>query len=385
MSELSELYLSNTLKTLAVALINVFVPIYLYDLGYNLQEILLFYVIFFGIRPPNDLIAGLFVSYFGPKHVMRASYVTTLISMAMLVTLVDVNWPLSSIAVVSSIGWSFYWLSYHTDFSKIKHTKAEGKELGVMTILTRLMSVLGPLIGGAIAFATNIQFVFMLAVGVMFLATIPLMLTPEPTKVRQGLTFKKFPWKTIKRDLVAQVGLASDQMTAVLIWPLFISLAVFEFDEAIYAKVGFVTSISLIIGVLMIKAMGRLVDNRRGKDLLHISTMVTALTHSIRPLVSTGLGVVLVNVLSEPAYNGTRIPFIKGLYDRADGFGDFRITYITVMQIAVACTRIVMISALWLLSMHLAESVVLQIGMLISAVLTSLVLFERFPAFKENR
>ena len=385
MSELSELYLSNTLKTFAVSLINIFVPIYLYDLGYSLREIIFFYLVFFMARPFIDYYAGYLVTRFGPKHVMRASYMMTLLALSMMVTLDDVGWPLWFIAVTQAIGWGFYWLSFHVDFSKIKHTKTEGKELGKMAVLTRIVSVLGPLAGGVLAFATSIQFVFLVAVAVMFMATIPLMLTPEPLKTKPSFSLKGVPTKKIWRDFISNAALGVDQVATVMFWPIFISLAVFEFNDAIYAKVGFVTSIAMIVGVLMIKAIGQMLDKNKGRELLHYSTMASALIHAIRPLAATQLSVVLINVMGEPVYNASRMSYSKGLYDRADSFGDMRIPYITTTQIVISSTRTLFLLVIWALTFHFEELEVLQLGMLLAALITPLVLLEGFPAFRTKK
>jgi hypothetical protein len=49
-NELSELYTSMLIRSLATSLIGLFVPIYLYKLGYSVRSIFLFFIIFFSVR-----------------------------------------------------------------------------------------------------------------------------------------------------------------------------------------------------------------------------------------------------------------------------------------------------------------------------------------------
>ena len=47
--EIRELYVSTTILDFALAMILIFEPIYLYTIGYNLQEIILFFLLVYGI------------------------------------------------------------------------------------------------------------------------------------------------------------------------------------------------------------------------------------------------------------------------------------------------------------------------------------------------
>ena len=64
--ELSELYASMLLRSLALSLIGLFVPIYLYKLGYSITDILGFFTVFFLIRIPVDIVVAFIVGRIGP-------------------------------------------------------------------------------------------------------------------------------------------------------------------------------------------------------------------------------------------------------------------------------------------------------------------------------
>ncbi|MDX1765575.1 MAG: MFS transporter [Candidatus Saccharimonadales bacterium] len=384
MSELSELYLSNTIKTLAVSLVGIFVPIYLLDLGYSLSEVAIFHVIFFGVRPSFDLLSGWLVVRYGPKHVMRLSYFVTTISMALLVTLGEINYPLWLVAVLWSFSWSSYWLAYHADFSKVKDEPTEGKEFGNMAIFVRLASAFGPLIGGLLAWVINVQFVFIVSVGMMFLAAVPLMLSPEPIKRRNNLSFERIPPKKIWRDLLSYWGAGFESITPTVIWPLYIAVAVFAFDDAVYAKVGFFSSLALVFGIVLLRYSGKLLDRHKGGMLFRYSTMASALTHGVRPLITNGLGVGVMSLIYEPFYNGFRLGLTKGIYDRADSFGKARVSYLAVMQTAIASAKLIFAVIFWILAVNYEPVKALQLALLVSALGTAISLVHRFPGLKDK-
>ena len=140
-----------TLKTLSLSMISVFVPIYLYDLGFSLFDISVYFFMYFVIRAPINIIAGVLVARYGPKHVLSYGYVVTLVYLGMLLTLPQYDWALWSMSLAAAISNSFFFVAYHVDFSKIKESKKEGEELGHMYILVRVAGAVGPLFGGLLA------------------------------------------------------------------------------------------------------------------------------------------------------------------------------------------------------------------------------------------
>src|SRR5690606_24247459 len=73
MSELGEIYSAMMLRSLALSVIGVFVPVYLYQNGYDVIQILLFFAVFFLNRTIFDVVAGYLVARWGPKHTMMLS------------------------------------------------------------------------------------------------------------------------------------------------------------------------------------------------------------------------------------------------------------------------------------------------------------------------
>src|SRR5688500_12583149 len=73
-SELSELYTSMMFRSLAISLVGIFVPVYLYQLGYSISAIFAFNCFFFISRLFWDVGASFIVARIGPKHGMITSY-----------------------------------------------------------------------------------------------------------------------------------------------------------------------------------------------------------------------------------------------------------------------------------------------------------------------
>ena len=95
-SELSEIYLNQIIRKIAISFIGIFVPVYLFSLGFPIQVALIF--MFFeylgiGLFSP---VAGFLSTRFGIKHTIGASSLLYLIYFYGL-TLVDLSTPIYSI------------------------------------------------------------------------------------------------------------------------------------------------------------------------------------------------------------------------------------------------------------------------------------------------
>ena len=126
--ELSELYTSQLLRSLAISTIGVFTPIYLYKLGYSLSSM-------------YDFFSAFVVARIGPKHTMLLSSIIHVIYLSLILTIGDLHYPIMVPAMVGSLAYSLHLLAVQVNFSKIKHVDHGGKELGYMVVVERLGGV----------------------------------------------------------------------------------------------------------------------------------------------------------------------------------------------------------------------------------------------------
>jgi MFS family permease len=201
--ELAEVYTSMTLRSFGFGVIGIFVPIYLYKNGISLEAIFLFYGAFFILRVPMSVVTAYIVGRIGPKHTIAVSTVFVVAFFGMLLTYDTYTWPLWTLAFVFSMANTLFFIGYNVDFSKIKHAKHGGKELGWLYIFERAGAALGPLVGGLLAGFTEPEIAIAFAMTVLVASLVPLFMTNEPVKVHQKISFKKFKLQPNVRDFVA--------------------------------------------------------------------------------------------------------------------------------------------------------------------------------------
>lgn len=377
MSELGELYASMTLKSLALSLVAIFIPVFLYQEGFSILDICLYFAFYFTLRIVFDILAGFLTARFGPKHMLAYSYVLLLIFLGMLLTLSAYGWPLYLMAAANALFNSFFFTAYHVDFSKIHSIDNAGDELSIMNILVRTAAAAGPFIGGLVATLFSIEVTITMALVLVLLAIWPLMLTPEPIKRNRKYNVNGFSIRKNLRNVVSYSALGISRQVALIIWPLYI--AVFIFDDDVYAKVGLVTSVSIAATLLVTRLYGRIIDNKAGKALLNATSIFTAVTHLLRPAIKSLGGVTLVNITTEVAETGVILPFTKGFYDEADTVKD-RISYIAMMEsIMDACRASFWLVLVWLV-MTFGEEQAMIASFSIAAAAALLVAVQRFKA-----
>jgi MFS family permease len=334
--EVAELYASRMMRMLAQYMISLFVALYLYQHDYSILFIACYFALSFAFRALISYPAARFVARFGPKHgilVGNLLYIPALIAF----TLVPHYGVLAIVifGIFQSLSMNIYDLSYLVDFSKVKHVLHAGKEIGYMQIFERLTASLSPLIGGLVAFLIAPEATMWLSAVLFAVASLPLLRTNEQTRLNQRLEFRGFPWRATWHSIVAETAVGFDTAASNAVWVLFLAVVVFTGSGSdVYLKIGAFASITALTSFIAAYSFGRIIDWRRGSDLLRIAAIANAATHLFRPFVATPAGVAAANITNEIATTGYSMAFMRGMFDTADNSGH-RIVYLFCIEVAL--------------------------------------------------
>lgn len=334
-SEIAELYMSRTIRVIAMNIVSGFTSVYLYEAGYSLKFIIAFWLCYYLFKIPLAYFAARFTAHFGPKHGILVSNLLYVPAMTALGFMPNIG--LASIVIwgfFMALSVAIYQLSYIVDFSKVKNADHAGKELAFMNILEKIAIGISPIIGGVIALWFGLQVVVWSAAILFILSAIPLLRTVEPTRTHQRISFLGYPWRMTIRSIIAQTGVGFDYVTTGVVWSLFIVIVVFPTAGwDVYVKLGILSSVTILTAVIASYIYGKLIDNSRGYDLLRISVVLNSLVHASRPFVNTPAMIVSTNIANEAATMGYNMSFMRGVFDTADLSG-FRILYLCLIDMA---------------------------------------------------
>lgn len=380
--ELSELYTAQLLRSLGTSLIGLFTPIYLYKIGYSLSQIALFHVFWFSARPFFDFIGAHIVARIGPKHTMLMSSFVHVVYLGLLMTIEDLKWPLILIASMGSLAYGLHLLAVSVDFSKIKHTDHGGKELGYLDTVQKVGGVLGPLAGGLIATFFDPRYTVALAMVILVLSTVPLFLSAEAVVVKQHITFRGLPIRRRIRDYISVVPATVENTVSIIIWPLY--AAIFVLGDNTFAKLGVTAAISTACSIFVIQKVGRVIDKKEGRSLMHVSIFANAMLHLLRTVVSVPLGYLGINMANDTVTAGYRMPYMKGLYDVADSLPGYRIAYLTSINIVDSFARLALWLALWVGLALFDDQLAMKATFIVAAICSFGIMLERFEALDRN-
>lgn len=378
--ELSEIYVSMMFRGLAISLTGLFIPLYMLRLGYGVTDVALLATYYFVIRVAMaDIAAAYMTARLGPKHTMLVGSGLLITSTMLFLTQPQLYWPLALLGFVWGASASFFFVPFHVDFSKVKHKEHGGKELGYVNIMEKLGYAIGPVLGGAVATIFGAQYIFLMATLLLVVGLVPLFRTAEPVRSHQQLDWKGLDVGRLRHDFASYAALGVENTLCIFLWPLYLGVFVLV-GSAAYAKLGVLSSLAVVGSISSAFIIGKVIDNKKGRQLLRISAVLNALVHAIRPFIrSYGLSAV-TNVANEGITTGYRMPYLKGLFDAADDLPGYRIVYIASIEWFGSAAKALAWAILTVLSTVTSAHIVMIAGFWIAGCASLLVMTERFKA-----
>lgn len=183
--DINELYLTHAIRSFAISMIGLFIPIYLLQQGYSFSEIGVFLLIHYGIAIPLSFIALKLAAKKGVKHTMLFSvplailFFLALYNLEFLKNATGNIWTITIIAIIGAATGAFYWMGFHVEFAKFSEEKRSIKQIGFANILATMASATGPLIGGLIITFSGFPLMFIIVIVLLIISILPLFMSKE--------------------------------------------------------------------------------------------------------------------------------------------------------------------------------------------------------------
>jgi MFS family permease len=312
--ELNEIYATIALRSLALSMIVIFIPIYLLQLGNSLTTVFTFFLILNLARGFFMVASAKIASKFGFKHTMFFHVPFMIVTYGLFYSLENYNIPLFIPAITLAAGSSLFWMGYHLDFAKFSHKKTRGQEIGLSNISSSLFHAAGPLIGGLILYYFSFGILFTVVSLLLIISMVPLLFSKDVHEPLQISLKDIFDRKRMKRAL-ALMGFGIESSIAVVIWPIFI----FGILNS-YVSLGLVSTVGLFFSLIATFVIGKFADSRR-LFILRFGAIFTSLIWFIKIFVTTSLQIFLIDSLHGVTRTMKYISFDALSYDRANRRG----------------------------------------------------------------
>ena len=311
--ELNELFISMAIRTFAISLAGIFLPMYLYQLGYSISSILFFFA-FMAFFSLVLLFPALKISYrFGLKHTILFSMPFLIIFFLLIFSLEYYNWPLIILAFFAGLHGALFWFAYHEDFSKFSNKKNRGSQVGFLIILTSIFAALGPIAGALIITFLGFNVLFIIVSVLLLGSTFPLFLTKEIHVPIQFSFEDIFKYSNFK-DKIAYMGSGIEARLVAIIWPLFIFI--FIFNE-VYLSLGLFSSITFFSSLVFVFLSRKYSDIHR-RLLLKIGTVSNSIVWFVKSFLVTPIQVFIIGIFYGASKASIDVSFTALNYDKTN-------------------------------------------------------------------
>ncbi|MFH1171870.1 MAG: MFS transporter [bacterium] len=325
----------------AISAVTIFEPIYLYTLGYSLRSIvgyyLLVYVLYALLLP------------FGAACTARIGYtrgmlIGSLLFIPYYLALFGIEkypWLFLLAPALFAMQKMFYWPAYHADFSRFSTNDEVGREIGEASLVVTIVSIIGPIVGGAIVAMCGFPILFLFVIVLITLSNLPLLHVQrkneqESLRPRDLIRFLR---KKEHRRMVTGYAGYGEELIYMVLWPIFLYTIV----HGVF-RVGAIMTAAAVLVSLLLLAIGRWVDHNRPQPIIYASSIAISMSSFLR-IIAVSLPLFL---FAESSYRISRamldLPLLTDLYRRAKNVG-FLATA-TLFEMGLSMGKIVVALAL---------------------------------------
>lgn len=311
--ELTELYVSHTLRRFVLAMICIFEPVYLFlYFDRSFSKTLLFFAGIAGLY-------GLFVP-FGAKIMVGLGLKKAMLwSIPFIFLYYLVLWqielfflfPLLAIAL-KFIYSLFYWPAYHTDLARFSKREIRGEQVGASTVIYNLASVAGPFIGGLVLYKLGFPVLFVVVLILLLVSAVPLFFSREVHEVYTDSYKKAFKEIFNNKESIAFGAFGFSAGVDMFVWPIFMFILAIN-----YESMGLIVSGALALSLIFTLYIGKAVDRLSRKRMLKIGSILTAFAWFFKTFVRTSLDAFLAHTIYRFAFVACGVPFRAIMYDEA--------------------------------------------------------------------
>jgi len=319
--QVRELWASTLILDLAVSMVTIFEPVFLYVLFtryYSLSAALVLIALFYlAIYIPY-----LFLVPLGAKFAKRFGYENSIAVASIFFILIYFFlfaarlWPAFIIAAIAAYiaQKTFYWPAFHSNFARFSSAGEQGREISNLWAMESGIYILGPLIGGLIIQLYGFKALFIVVSLLMLASNIPMLATREtfePKKFAYWQAFSGLFEKNNRRRLLAQFGYGEEWIVLV-IWPIFMYLAARDF-----LGLGLIAAASTFIATLVLLFIGRWTDKSDRIKVVRFGTVFYFFSWLFKVLTRSALSVLLLDIYSRVSKSTIALPITATTYQNA--------------------------------------------------------------------
>lgn len=319
--QVRELWTSTLILDLAVSMVSIFEPVFLYALfipHYPLQTVLTLIALFY---------LAIYIPYFflvplGARFAKRFGYENSIAVASVFFILIYFSlfaarrWPLFLAAAIAAYIAQkvFYWPAFHSNFARFSSASEQGREISNLWALENAIYIIGPLLGGLVIEFFGFKVLFVIVSILMLASNVPMLRTREtfePQKFAYFAAFKNLFSRGNRRHFWAHFGYGEEWIVLV-IWPVFMYLVARDF-----LGLGLISAASTFIATVVLLFIGSWTDKRDKERVLRFGTVFYFFSWLFKLLTRNAFGVLLLDVYSRVSKSTIALPITVTTYRQA--------------------------------------------------------------------
>lgn len=350
-SDLVNVYVLLTMRTLGISFVGIFVPVFLFLSFNSLDSVFYFYSFtYFGLLL-FYLPSAWICTKFGLKKTILFSLPLLVFFYYLLGSIETSGLPLSALGFYYGFVEALFWVPFHVLFSFVTKPSSSGKDYSLLGSLGIVASVIGPLVAGFIlVWFGAFEILFAIASVCIIFGAIPLIFSKE---VITNFSFsrKKLFNKAFLPSFISSIGVGSRAIGPGIIFPIFSFLILSDFIllGGLISAATFFLAFSNII-------FGKLIDNGFSKSLSFGGSFVSMIIDFLFIFVSSSFPLFALSFLSKISTSMFELPFSSRSYVLGSQF-ESRISFFIVRELGYTIGRLPLCIILFLLPIPLMPKI----------------------------
>ena len=335
--EMNEIYLSYGLQNFALGMISIFIPVYLYKIGYSIPWILFFYL----LLPFCFVVFGYWgaraVARLGVKKSILVSIMFLFLQLAGLKYLPVWGWLFYLLPLINALKAMFYNYSFNLNFVQHSDSKHRGRQVAGLQAVSLVASLLSPFLGGLIIKFFGFTILFVVAAILLFASVIPLVFVKEksePVSFNQQGLFSDILSAANRPIAMSHAGFAVEEWIGFVLWPIFLTV-IFISTESI----GAISSLAACATFLVLYFVGKISDKRDKRSLIRFGTILYFFGWVGRVFANSFMTALFVDTYKRISGQILQVPWTSYIYDIASKRDHFK--FVVEREIIFDLSRVI--------------------------------------------
>jgi len=364
--DINELYASMAIFNFGVSLISLYVPIFMYQRGFTISNILMFFVIAAVYYVLFSIPSAKISSRFGVKHTMLASLPLLIVYYLCLNYLVPGSVLFFILPAIASGHSVLFNIAYHLNFIEHADRDKTARQMTFITMFSSFSQFASPFVGALLIINYGFGGGFAIGSAIILVSMFPLFFSKD---VHEPMSFSiKDIWHytTSKKHIpmnLSFLGYAVASIIGRLIWPVFLIVIL-----GTVKMVGGIVSLTTFFTLISMYFVAKLADKWDKEKLIKIGTIMHFFGWVFRIFVYSPFSVFSVDTYKNISLNIVQIPWCAKFYEIARKKNYFE--FIVAREIMFNVSRILILPLLVLLIKYVGYG--FQVSFIVAALFSLL-------------